>query len=119
MFIKFKYNWYKVFIDNFDVDLRTMAQNSKLCGIIVFSMVMTMAQLALCATSNNCPRKVTISYFWRATIINDEDWKDKIGSYTLTQYEDYGNAIYEHDQTKGVFFSTRDLALEMEKDIGW
>ena len=76
-------------------------------------------------SSENCPKKITISSNRRIRTINVESWKDKVGSYSLNRLEFMGDAVYEHAEKKGNFlFRTPDhnawmVGDQLGKDFGW
>ena len=47
---------------------------------------------------SDCPRKISILSSGRATT-----WKEKLGSYTLLNYDEDGRAVYENDMKNGNF----------------
>ena len=47
---------------------------------------------------SDCPRRISILSSGRATT-----WEEKLGSYTLLNYDDDGRAVYENDLKNGNF----------------
>ena len=47
---------------------------------------------------SDCPRRISILSSGKATT-----WEEKLGSYTLLNYDDDGRAVYENDLKNGNF----------------
>ena len=93
----------------------------------IITPLAVLLMLAFGVYSEMCPRKITISSNRRVTTINDEEWKDKIGSYNFLKYDEQQNAIYEHETKKrSILFRTTDgvndywlIGDKVGVDFGW
>ena len=90
--------------------------------IFNFAIFLSLASLDY-ALSVDCPKYITISSRKAATVANNADWKDKLGSYSIKK-SIKGNNVYENIDQPGLYLHKSKggkwmVGDKLGKDFGW